>query len=91
MSKAPQQTTIDGFPRTAKQERQINLMAVSTFGTAPGREFLSYLRSISIESVGGPHISTEELRFREGCRYFCYLIEQRVAQGHKEKQNAEST
>lgn len=75
----------DGLPRTRAQEDELNTLFASVFRTASGREVLSYLRSVTIEMVGGPEITDAQLRHREGSRYLVGIIEARVAKG---KQNA---
>jgi hypothetical protein len=55
------------------------------FESPTGKEVLRYLRSITIEMVNGPNVTTEELRHLEGQRYIVGLIEQRIAHGHRSK------
>jgi hypothetical protein len=47
---------------------------------------LRYLRSVTIEMVHGPNVTTEELRHLEGQRYIVGLIEQRIAHAHRSKE-----
>lgn len=74
----------DGLIRLPADERKLNELAAATFSSKGGQEFLSYLRSITIEAVAGPHIGSDELRHREGMRYLVAIIEQRINKG---KQN----
>ena len=74
----------DGLVRAPVEERKLNELAASTFSSNGAREFLAYLRSITIEAVAGPHIGSDELRHREGMRYLVAIIEQRINKG---KQN----
>lgn len=77
---------IDGIQRTKERDRQISMMVAEIFSTPAGKEVLKYFRSMTIEMVNGPNVSTEELRHLEGQRYFVALIEQRIAHGHRSKQ-----
>ena len=80
----PSKVSIDGFKRSAETERQLNsLFATHAAGSAAFREILAYLRSITIQNVGGPHITNDELRHREGGRFLMGLIEQRIEMGKK--------
>jgi hypothetical protein len=82
--KTPQQGRLgpDGVIRTADQEAKLNKLFTATFSSESGREVLRHLRHITIESVSGPNIGSNELFHREGQRYIIGLIEQRVGRGH---------
>jgi hypothetical protein len=41
-------------------------------------EVLKHLRRITIETAGGPLITNDELRHREGQRFLVYLIQARI-------------
>ena len=69
-----------------KKEDAINIEFVSLFGTELGQQVLKRLRKATIEMVGGPEITNDQLRHLEGQRFLVALIEQRVALGHKAKQ-----
>ena len=56
----------------------------ATFKGKGAQEFLRYLRSITIEAVGGPQITDAELRHREGMRYLVGIIEQRIDKGKQQ-------
>ena len=75
----------DGLAWGEKQNEQIDDLAVATFGRGAGREFLTYLRSITIEMVGGPEITDAQLRHREGGRYLIGIIETRVKAGQERR------
>jgi hypothetical protein len=77
---------IDGIQRTKERDLQISLIAAELFSSPSGKEFLRYLRSITIEMVHGPNVVSEELRHHEGQRYIVGLIEQRIAHAHRSKQ-----
>jgi hypothetical protein len=77
---------IDGSVRTVDADRQISQNIAEVFSSPAGKEVLRYLRSITIEMVSGPNITTEELRHLEGQRYLVGLIERRIDHSHRSKQ-----
>jgi hypothetical protein len=79
---------IDGVERAAAVDRLINEQLALCFKGESGKAAIAYLRSISIEMVCGPHAGDAELRHREGMRHIVAIISQRIAQHHKEQQNA---
>lgn len=76
---------IDGIQRKSELDTQISQNIAEIFKSATGKEVLKYLRSITIELVHGPNVSTEELRHLEGQRYIVGLIEQRINHAHRSK------
>tara|TARA_E500000305_G_scaffold71530_1_gene57517 strand:+ start:168 stop:422 length:255 start_codon:yes stop_codon:yes gene_type:complete len=79
--------SLDGFPRTKAVDNKISQNIQALFTDDLGKEVLSYLRSITIESVSGPNISDAELRHLEGQRYLVGLIERRIKHAEKVKAN----
>lgn len=77
---------VDGIPRDSAEDKQISQNIAETFSTPAGKEVLRYLRSVTIEMVSGPNISTEELRHIEGQRYLVGLLERRISHAHRSKQ-----
>lgn len=80
-NKAPRLLGPDGIARTPDKEAELNKLFAGIFGSEGGREVMRYLRSITIESVAGPHITPNELMHREGMRYLVGIMEQRIAGG----------
>lgn len=76
---------IDGYQRKSEIDSQISQNVAQIFESPTGKEVLRYLRSITIEMVHGPNVTTEELRHIEGQRYIVGLIEQRISHGHRSK------
>jgi len=76
---------LDGIQRSSDKDVQISQNIAEIFNTPTGKEVLRYLRSITIEMVNGPNVTTEELRHIEGQRYIVGLIEQRIAHSHRSK------
>jgi hypothetical protein len=81
---------LDGYERSAEEEARLNVAAATLFGTAAGKEFMDYLRSISIERVSGPNIDDGHLRHLEGMRFIVAIISQRIAKGHKHNERSTS-
>ena len=81
----PRNIGIDGISRNRELDQQISQNVAQIFSSPTGQEVLRYFRSITIEMVSGPNISTEELRHIEGQRYIIGLIEQRIAHAHRSK------
>lgn len=77
--------SIDGFQRPAEKDAEISMTVSKLFSSPSGKEVLRYLRSITIEMVNGPNVSTDELRHLEGQRYLVGLLERRIQHGHKVK------
>ena len=76
---------IDGIQRASDRDVEVSHNIAEIFKTPTGKEVLRYLRSITIEMVNGPNVTTEELRHLEGQRYLVGLIEQRIAHSHRSK------
>lgn len=76
---------IDGIQRKSEADVNISKNIAQIFSTPTGAEVLRYLRSITIEMVNGPNVSTEELRHIEGQRYIVGLLEQRINHAHRSK------
>lgn len=76
---------IDGVIRPKSDEVIISKNVASLFESETGQEVLKYLRSITIEYVNGPSVTTEELRHIEGQRYLVGVIEQRIKHAHNHK------
>ena len=76
---------LDGLARATAEEDKLSLNISTVFATPSGAEVLRYLRSITIEMVSGPNITTDELRHLEGQRYLVGLIERHSQRAHKVK------
>ena len=76
---------LDGIQRQNDKDKEISQNVAEVFSSPTGKEVLRYLRSITIEMVNGPNVTTEELRHIEGQRYIVGLIEQRIAHSHRSK------
>ena len=78
---------IDGIQRGANQDKIISTTVAHLFETEMGKAVMEYLKSITVNRVHGPNITTEELRHHEGQRYIVGLLETRIQHGHKVKQD----
>lgn len=76
---------LDGIQRKQEADIEVSMNIAEIFETPTGKEVLKYLRSITIEMVNGPNVTTEELRHLEGQRYLVGLIEQRISHAHRSK------
>lgn len=76
---------LDGIQRETDKDKEISQNVSEVFSSPTGKEVLRYLRSITIEMVNGPNVTTEELRHIEGQRYIVGLLEQRIAHAHRSK------
>jgi len=87
LGRTPIHVGIDGIQRHQDRDRHISLNVAEIFNTPTGKEVLKYLRSMTIEMVHGPNVTTEELRHLEGQRYLVGLIESRINHAHRVKNN----
>jgi len=76
---------LDGVHRTKAEEDKVSMNIAALFSEPTGQAVLKYLRSVTIEMVGGPEISDATLRHLEGQRHIVGLIERHVQRGHKIK------
>jgi hypothetical protein len=76
---------LDGIERQPDQEESLNAVSRALFGSDAGKVFLNYLRSITIETVAGPEVTSEQLRHIEGQRYIVGLIQRRSNKGQSQK------
>lgn len=77
----------DGLTYTTTRNREIDDMIVAAFGRGAGREALAYLRSVTIENIGGPGVGPNELMHREGQRFLVGVIETRLRAGMERRKN----
>ena len=78
---------IDGIHRSQEKDREISQNIAVLLGSETGQAVLKYLRSITIEMVHGPNVTTEELRHMEGQRYLVGLLESRINHAKRVKTN----
>lgn len=64
----------DGIERTDEAERRINGAIGAALNSPAGSHILDYLRSITINAVSGPGVSSDALRHKEGQRYIVSVL-----------------
>ena len=72
---------LDNVERDVLEEQGLNSMFSIAMTTPTGIAILKYLKSLTLDSVGGPEISNEHLRHLEGQRYMVGLIQRRINKG----------
>lgn len=85
--KARQRRSVDGWPRSAQQEQELNEWAVATFGRGAGARFLEYLKQITT-AASGPEATDAELRHYAGQRHLVHIIDERVRAGHNQRRKS---
>ena len=75
---------IDGHQRSVEREFYYNQLATRIFATGGGKEFLDYLRQITIQAICEPDTSDLVLRHREGARWLFAVIQARLIAGQKQ-------
>lgn len=73
----------DGIFRSHADEEEINRWFATTFREPAALKVLAYLKSITVNNLQGPGVTTEELRHLEGQRYLAALIERRIELGRR--------
>lgn len=76
---------IDGVQRSKANDVNISQNVAEVFSTPTGQAVLQYLKSITIQMVHGPDVTTEALRHLEGQRFIVALMDQRIAHAHRSK------
>jgi len=72
---------LDNLERPIAEEEALNSMFSVAMTTPTGSAILTYLKSMTLESVAGPEITDAHLRHLEGQRYIVGLIQRRVNKG----------
>jgi len=85
VNKTPVNIGIDGVQRSKANDQNISQTVAEVFSSPSGQAVLNYLKSITINMVHGPDVSTESLRHIEGQRFIVGMIEQRISHGHRSK------
>lgn len=79
---------VDGWPHGQKEREKLDELAVATFGRGPGKQFLDYLKQITLGSVSGPEASNEYLRHVEGQRFIVQVCDVRCERGRERRKKA---
>jgi len=73
----------DGIGRSKAVDDRINDAFRACFRDKCGETVLDYLRSITVNKVGGPEVTSDHLRHLEGQRFLFQVIQQRIEKGEK--------
>jgi hypothetical protein len=76
-------TGLDGVKRAQTEEDKLNRLVSDTLETKAGKSLMAYLKSITINRIGGPAMDDNALRHLEGQRYIVGLLEMRLQLGIK--------
>ncbi len=79
-----QTSPIDDVSRAVFLESNLNLLAARIFATGGGKDFLDYLKTITVSRICTPGVSNRELRHLEGARWLFGVIQARTKAGQKE-------
>ena len=75
----------DGRERSRAEQVELSSLAANTFKTKGSQQFLTFLKSITINRVTDAGITDAELRHLEGQRYLVGVIERMVHDGRNRK------
>ena len=76
--------SIDGRGYTKEVDQDLNSKAYGLFGTGIGKDFLSYLESITTNNIYPAGVGIETLAHAEGSRWLVAVIKKRTEQGRKD-------
>tara|TARA_B100001093_G_C26839929_1_gene1020081 strand:+ start:2143 stop:2397 length:255 start_codon:yes stop_codon:yes gene_type:complete len=76
--------SIDGRGYTKEVDKDLNSKAYGLFGTGIGKDFLSYLESITTNNIYPAGVGIETLAHAEGSRWLVAVIKKRTEQGRKD-------
>ena len=70
--------SLDGFAREAQAEEEIDRVVARALSSRDGQELLSYLRSITVDTVLPNSASADDLRSMEAQRRLVVMLEMRA-------------
>ena len=77
-------SAVDGEERSLELEMKLNQLAAQLFTTGGGKEFLDYLKLITMGRIVPASADSGVLYYYEGARWIVGLIQARVAEGQKQ-------
>jgi len=86
MAKEKLSVSIDGRTYPGNVEADLNSKAHAVFGHGAGKAFLTYLESISTQSIHPAGTNIEVLAHAEGARWLVAVIKRRTELGRKSGQ-----
>jgi hypothetical protein len=78
------EVSIDGKVYAKETEKDLNSKAYALFGSGIGRDFVSYLESITTNNVYPAGVGIETLAHAEGARWLMAIIKKRSELGRKQ-------
>jgi len=76
--------SIDGRGYSKEIDQDLNSKAYALFGSGVGRDFLSYLESITTNNVYPAGVGIETLAHAEGARWVIAIMKKRCESGRKQ-------
>jgi hypothetical protein len=76
--------SIDGRGYSKEVDKDLNSKAYALFGSGVGRDFLSYLESITTNNIYPAGVGIETLAHAEGARWIVAVIKKRCEVGRKQ-------
>ena len=76
--------SIDGRGYSKEVDKDLNSKAYALFGSGVGRDFLSYLESITTNNIYPAGVGIETLAHAEGARWIVAVIKKRCEIGRKQ-------
>jgi hypothetical protein len=76
--------SIDGRGYSKEVDKDLNSKAYALFGSGVGRDFLSYLESITTNNIYPAGVGIETLAHAEGARWVVAVIKKRCEVGRKQ-------
>ena len=77
--------SIDGRGYTKEVDQDLNSKAYGLFGSGIGKDFLSYLESITTNNIYPAGVGIETLAHAEGARWLVAIIKKRTELGRKDQ------
>ncbi len=76
--------SIDGRGYSQQVDKDLNSKAYGLFGSGIGKDFLSYLESITTNNIYPAGVGIETLAHAEGARWLVAIIKKRTELGRKD-------
>ena len=76
--------SIDGRGYSKEVDKDLNSKAYALFGSGVGRDFLSYLESITTNNIYPAGVGIETLAHAEGARWIVAIMKKRCEIGRKQ-------
>jgi len=76
--------SVDGRGYSKQVDQDLNSKAYALFGSGVGKDFLSYLESLTTNNVYPAGVGIETLAHAEGSRWLVAIIKARCEKGRKQ-------